>query len=213
MKRKNYGLLLAVALWPVIVGAQLFYESTPNLPIPDDSCLDPVNGHGEGGVIDPILLPLGVIASIPPTIQVQIDHTWRSDLQIAVFAVPATPGGVPIPANLLPLGLAASAPPILLANGHDGSGDNYYAHFRDDATLDCKSASACGNGANCTGPSYLDCRSDQPLFPLLGPASATPQLVFLRICDRDPVITGTLRRWRIYAQHFIPVELQSFSVD
>lgn len=209
MKIRDLGLVLALFCWPVIVCGQIFFESSPNLAIPDGSCLDPVNGRGEGGVTDSIPIPFVVIPFLPPTIEVQIDHSFRADLQMAVYALPGTASATPV---IVSLGGNASSTPIL-ANGHDGSGDNYYAHFKDSAAFKCSSTSACGNPLNCTGPIYVTCRPDEPLTFLFANASATPQVVYLRVCDRDSVLAGVLRRWRVYPEIFIPVELQSFSVD
>jgi hypothetical protein len=209
MKNRSWCWVLLAASAPAVLAGTMVLESAPNLPIPDDSCLDPALGHGEGGVVDVIPLPGWVAPIFGLRVEVEVDHGWRSDLQMAVSAGPAN-SSAPVP---MPLGAAASATPRLLANGHDSWGDNYYATFTDLATRDCFAQTACGSQSLCVAAGdEIECRPDEPIFNLVT-ASATPQVVRLHLCDREVIIAGTLRRWRIFVTQFVPVELQSFSVD
>lgn len=209
MKRQTVFWILATAMAP-IVAAQMIIDRVVDLPIPDNSCIDMELGRGEGGVSDVVMIP-GWIRPDSMWVEVQIDHSFRWDLQVGL-AASATPVLRQEASPLFSLAGAASST-VRLASAHDFSGDNYYALFDDEAALDCSSTLACGGTANCTGPTgYFRCRSDEPMMQLFS-ASATPQVLRLQVCDRDAGFTGTLRRWRVYLFQLVPVELQSFSVD
>ena len=209
MKRQTVFWILATAMAP-IVAAQMIIDRVVDLPIPDDSCIDMELGRGEGGVSDVVMIP-GWIRPDSMWVEVQIDHSFRWDLQVGL-AASATPVLRQEAPPLFSLAGAASST-ARLANAHDFSGDNYYALFDDEAALDCSSMLACGGTANCTGPTgYFRCRPDEPMMQLFT-ASATPQVLRLQVCDREAGFTGTLRRWRVYLFQLVPVELQSFSVD
>lgn len=203
-------LLFSAALAQAAAAGTMVIESEPDLPIPDNSCLDPITGSGQGGVSD--LIGIGVLLSpeLSLRVEVEIDHLWRSDLQVALV-----PGSLNASQaiGLVSLNGVASATPVL-ANGHDSNADNYYATFDDRTSVDCSTAAACGGATNCTGlATSVSCRPDQPIFDIFSPPVNPGAGLRLRICDRESGITGILRRWRVYISGFIPVELQSFSVD
>lgn len=200
--------LVLLLTLPVQAGLTITHESTPNLAIPDNSCTDALNGHGEGGVFDTLVFAeTGAVNDIE--VEVDIDHPWRGDLQFALStasstAVIAVGDERPLPWR----GNASSTP--LLANNTGGSADNFYATFDDAGATPC--AAACSNASQCTSDATrMVCQPAEPLAVLL--PMALPKTFSLLVCDRERSLVGILRRWSVTVAQPIPVELQSFSVD
>ncbi len=156
------------------------YTDTPNLAIGDNNCTDATNGTGLGGISRTITIPAGDAGSIlDVNVRVNVTHTWRSDLQMA---------------------LTDGTNTVILANNHDGSGDNYRALFDTAAPALCSvnSATTCG-ATNTTGAcatTEATCQPNQSLNPYNGLESAN-RVFTLRICDRAAADTGTLNSWEL----------------
>ncbi len=162
---------------PATVVTGTYPSTVNNVPIlPDNGCVDDAAGTGVGGISNVITIPGGDTGPIVDVdVQVQITHTWRSDLQMALTDGTST---------------------VILANNHDGSGDNYFATFDSQGAALCSAAANCGTAANCvTAPGPI-CQPNQSLDVFNG-AEAGGRAFTLRICDRAGGDVGTLLNWTL----------------
>jgi len=184
MRIISFTLTIFLSAFTTAAVAQIttVYPSTVNnvAILPDNGCVDDANGTGTGlgGISNNITIPgsdSGPIQDV--NVQVQINHTWRGDLQMALTDGTTT---------------------VRLANGHDGSGDNYYATFDSAAATACSNASLCGlsTGSPCQTAPGPTCSPDQSLDGFNGAESANRQFT-LRICDRASGDVGTLLNWNL----------------
>jgi len=171
---------VALTLW-----SSRTFSASPALAIGDNTCTDDNNtGTGLGGSSSVIAVS-GVGAMNYPSgarlagVRVVINHTWRSDLQVALVA----PDGITT---------------ILLANNVDGSSDNLYATFRDDGALLVNDPGACGNGVNCGTPAgMMTVRPQSGTFAGIFNGINADGNWTLRICDRVSSDVGTLMHWSL----------------
>lgn len=173
-----------------VAWAQVSHNSSPGTAINSNTCVD--NTSGAGGITDTIVFAeTGTISDVD--VRVEIDHTWRGDLQ---FDVSYSGGG----GN------------VYLAGDHDGSGDNYYATFDDEAGTTC--ATTCGVTTNCVGTATAAiCQPNSPLTAFDGLTS--PGTWTLSVCDDAGGDEGTFQFWEmtVSGSGGLPVELQGFSVE
>lgn len=179
----------ALLLGAGLASAQITNTSTPGLAIPDSACAT------GGYVTDPIAFTeTGTITDV--NVRVAMTHTWRGDLE---FFVDYSVGGGP----------------VNLAIGHDGSADNYYATFDQEAALPCSDGTLCAAGAGlgpCEAAPGPTCQPDGTLssyYTLASPGTWT-----ISVCDNAGGDTGTLDEWAVTLDGpGLPVELMSFQVD
>lgn len=186
--KKTLVIAFALALTAGFASAQITNTSTPALAIPDSECAT------GGYVTDNIAFTeAGTITDV--NVRVAITHTWRGDLQ---FFVDYSVGGGPVD----------------LALNHDGSADNYYATFDQEAALPCIDPTMCemGAGGPCETAPGPACQPDGTLssyYTLASPGTWT-----ISVCDNAGGDTGTLDEWAVTLDGpGLPVELMSFQVD
>jgi uncharacterized repeat protein (TIGR01451 family) len=156
------------------------YTDPAAAAVPDNGCLDDTNGTGLGGVSRSITIPAGDAGSIlDVNVRINATHTWRSDVQAALTDGTTT---------------------VILANNHDGSGDNYRALFDTAAPAACSvnSATTCG-ATNTTGAcatTEATCQPNQSLNAFNGLESSNRTFT-LQICDRAAADLGTLNSWEL----------------
>lgn len=163
------------------------YPSTVNnVPIlPDNGCLDDGAGTGGGGITNQITIPAGDVGSIVDVdVQVQMTHTWRSDIQMA---------------------LSDGTNTVIMANNHDGSGDNYFATFDSQGADLCSAAANCGTAGNCTAAPGPICQPNQS-FDAFNGAEAAGRTFTLSVCDRAGGDLGTLLNWTLLVDREIGAE-------
>lgn len=198
---KKNTLILCTVLALLALGLSLTAQTTtksssPAAPIPDDSC---TGADGAGGITDTIDIFNATAGLTDVDVRVEIDHTFRADLQ---FHVTFTGGGGT----------------VILAADHGGFADNdYYATFDDAAATSCANTTAamqCGSGSACSaantpGPT---CSPDSALSAFNG--LTTPNTFTFALCDDAAADTGTLQVWEITATGpGLPVELQRFEIQ
>ena len=185
-----FVLLIGVTL---TVNAAVTRTSSPGANI--DSAANLCTGaDGAGGVTDTIAFTENSASISDVDVRVAIDHTWRGDLQ---FDVAYSGGGGT----------------VVLAADHDGSADNYYATFDDEAATAC--GTVCGSAANCTAAPGPTCSPDSALTAFDGLTS--PGTWTMRVCDDAGGDTGTWNSWAVTANgqpgDELPVELMEFVID
>jgi len=185
--KKTLILACALLLGAGLASAQITNTSTPALAIPDSACVT-------GGYVtdDIVFTETGTIADV--NVRVAMTHTWRGDLE---FFVDYSVGGGPVD----------------LALDHDGSDDNYFATFDDEAGTLCSDASMCGSGGvvcdTTPGPTCAPDGSLASFYTLASPGTWT-----ISVCDDAGGDTGTLDEWAVTLDGpGLPVELMSFQVD
>lgn len=185
-----------VCLFGLQAEAQVTHTSNPVLPISNDT--NPCAGaDGTGGVTDTIAFAeAGTISDVD--VAVEIIHTWRSDLQFHVeYSVGA-------------------AGPIVLAAGHAGSIDNYYATFDDDSPLPCSDATLCGDNAALLCMDAATAQICQPDGVLSAFDTLTsPGTWTIMACDGASGDDGELVAWSVTVSGDgdLPIELMSFMVE
>ncbi len=163
--------------------------SSPNAVIPDSTC---TGNDGSGGLTDAITIFNTTISIADVKVRVEIDHTFRSDLQ---FHVDFTGGGGP----------------VILATDHGSLNNDYYATFDDAAATPCTTACSGGKCAagNAPGPT---CSPEGSLAAFNG--LITPNTFTFAVCDDAGADIGTWVLWEIsVAGAGLPVELQRFDVQ
>ncbi len=195
---KKTFILVAIAfvcLFGLQADAEVSHSSAPAIAIDTNNCLGDDGGDGLDGWSDTIAFAeAGTISDVDVT--VEIDHTWRADLQ---FHVEYSVG-------------AAGA--IVLAADHDGGDDDYYATFDDEAGMLCSDATMCGTGsAVCVSGSPATCMPDVALSAFDGLTS--PGTWTLMVCDDAGGDDGELTGWTVTVDGDgdLPVELMSFMVE
>jgi len=195
--------LLAAAVLVVAAfqaGAAVSHSSTDTPIGPFGGAANCANTtNGLGGIASTIAFAeTGTITDV--NVRVEITHTWRSDLQ---FSVTYTGGGGTV---------------TLAGNpDHDGSGDDYYATFDDEAGTACSVACAATGVGPCSAPSAPGptCSPNQALSAFDGLAS--PGTWTLAVCDDAGGDSGTLQLWELtvngMAGDGLPVELVGFGVE
>ncbi len=187
----------ALALMVSIGSAQVTETANPAVAISDSSCAG--NTDGQGDLTETLTFSqAGTINSV--TVSVDIDHTWRGDLQIS---------------------LLYNAVRSVLVLDADSSGDNLYVTFDDAGAVECGDTSACGtsSSANCTdAANRVTCKAfdggaDVSLNTNYGGMSSTLGAWTLEVCDDAGGDTGILQSWSITLDGpGLPVELMSFTV-
>lgn len=178
----------ALLLGAGLASAQITNTSTPALAIPDNQCATPTY------VTDDIVFTeTGTITDV--NVRVAMTHTWRGDLE---FFVDYSVGGGP----------------VNLALDHDGSSDNYFATFDDQAAVLCSDATMCGGSAG--GPCDIapgpTCQPDVALSAYN--TLASPGTWTISVCDDAAGDIGTLDEWAVTLDGpGLPVELMSFQVN
>lgn len=173
--------------------AEVTRMSSPGVAVgPTANCANTVDG--QGGPTDAIAFT-EVSASISDVnVQVAVDHTWRGDLQ---FSVTYSGGGGR----------------VTLALDDDGSADNYYATFDDEAASSC--GAVCAVATACTAAPGPTCSPDQALSAFDGLAS--PGTWTLEMCDDAGGDGGTWVSWSVTANgqpgDGLPIELVEFEVE
>jgi len=186
--KKILVLTFALVLSAGFASAQITNTSSPMLATTDATCIDGISGDGD--ISDTIAFTeTGTITDV--NVRVEFIHTWRSDLQ---FHVEYSLGGGD----------------VLLAADHDGSSDNYYATFDDEAGTAC--SADCGVSGPCdTAPGPI-CSPDGTLASFYTLASPGTWTIFA--CDDAFGDAGELVSWAVTLDGpGLPVELMSFQVD
>lgn len=182
--KKTLIITCAMLLGAGLASAQITNTSTPALAIPDNTCSAPTYATDNIAFTE-----TGTITDV--NVRVAMTHTWRGDLQ---FFVDYSVGGGP----------------VNLAIGHDGSSNNYFATFDDQAATAC--AADCGVASPCDAAPGPTCQPDALLsaFNTL----ASPGTWTISVCDDAGGDTGTLDEWAVTLDGpGLPVELMSFQVN
>ncbi len=195
--------------------SQLVARSAPGLPILDSTCLGDIDGSG--GILDTIRITDPRLIS-DLDVRVEIEHTWRGDLQFHLTTASQTPRilvdmiNLADPALAEPLfHIANASDTVVLAKDHDGSADGYFAYFDDEAIESC--ATLCGAPGPCDTVPGPACAPDQSLALFVTrPAAADWTLA---VCDDAGGDQGELVRWELFIDlgYPIPVELMGFAVS
>jgi subtilisin-like proprotein convertase family protein len=198
MKKARLALALAaVALFALVMSADavVVRSNSPGLAVSNTT--NACSGtDGAGGVMDTIAYPeTGTISDV--NVRTEIDHTWRGDLQ---FDVQYSVGG----------GI------VVLAADHDGSSDDYYVTFDDEAAMPCSTVCGTSGGTPpCSAAQPETCQPDNSLTAFDGLAS--PGTWTIRVCDDAGGDDGTLQLWEMavngQAGDGLPVELMGFKVE
>jgi subtilisin-like proprotein convertase family protein len=185
--------LMVLALYSFTLNASITTLSNPNLYFNEvaQACTNG-NADASGGIVDSITFQQ--METITDTIiGVDINHTWRSDLQID---------------------LTYNGTQVVLAIDHGGNPDNLYAEYDDDAAFRCSDVTQCGNTNDDSSCSNLanrsTCRPDQPLAAFNNMASNLGSFD-IRICDDAGGDFGIFFSWSVsvnkrYLER-LPVEL------
>mgnify|MGYP001553059925 CR=1 FL=1 len=190
--KKTLAIAFVLTLSAGFASAQITNSSAPGLAFTDSTC---TGADGSGGLTDSIAFTeTGTITDV--NVQVDMTHTWRSDLQ---FHVEYSVGG----------GI------VILAADHDSFGDNYHALFDQEAGTACIDATLCGSstaGGPCeTAPGPI-CAPDGDLSSFY--TLASPGTWTLAACDDAAGDSGTFDSWAVTLDGpGLPVELMSFQVD
>jgi len=193
-------LILAVAAFVCLIGIQaeaaVSHSNAPALAVSNttNAC---TGADGTGGVTDTIAYTeAGTISDV--NVAVEITHTWRGDLQFHVSYDSGAAGN------------------IVLAAGHAGSIDNYFATFDDEGALLCSDAAVCGdNGAAlCTDVATAQiCQPDVALSAF--DALTSPGTWTMMMCDSAAGDDGVWDTWTmtVDGDGDLPVELMTFIVE
>ncbi|RLE20506.1 MAG: hypothetical protein DRJ65_18075 [Acidobacteria bacterium] len=189
--------IVFVCLFGLQADAQVSHSSAPAIAIDTNNCLGDDGGDGVDGWSDTIAFAeAGTISDVDVT--VEIDHTWRSDLQFHVEYSVGAAGAI-----------------ILAADHGSSSGDNYYATFDDEAATLCDDASMCGgDNVTCTDAgTAVTCQPDMALSAF--DALTSPGTWTMFLCDDAGGDFGTWNTWTVTVDGDgdLPVELMSFMVE
>jgi len=187
--KKTLIFACALLLGAGVASAQITNTSTPALAIPDNECIVPAYATDTIAFTE-----AGTITDV--NVRVAMTHTWRGDLQ---FFVDYSVGGGPVD--------------LVAPTGHDGSADNYYATFDDQAAVACSDSTLCGTGGvGCEVAPGPICQPDALLSAYN--TLASPGTWTISICDDAGGDIGTLDEWAVTLDGpGLPVELMSFQVD
>ena len=201
MKNVSTIAVMAVlmAFGAAIGNAQVTETSSPAAAITSSTCTGGTDG--QGGLTDTITFSqAGTITDV--NVSVDIDHTYRSDLQLS---------------------LLYNAVRSVLVLDADTSADNLYVTFDDSGAVECGDAtSACGSSSspNCTDDANrITCKAydggaDVLLNTNYGGMSSTAGAWTLEVCDDAGGDDGTLQSWSITLDGpGLPVELMSFVIQ
>jgi subtilisin-like proprotein convertase family protein len=184
--------VLVLAMNANVTAQTVVGSSSPGAGIPDATC---TGGDGSGGITDTIVFPDVTAGLTDVDVRVEIDQTFRGDLQ---FHVTYSGGGGT----------------VILAADDGGAADDYYATFDDGGAGSCASAGNCGAGtacsaANAPGPT---CTPDSALSAFNG--LAMPGTFIIAVCDDGGGDLGTLVTWEVTATGpGLPVELLEYEVE
>ncbi len=189
------ALIVLVAIFCVVgmAQAQVSNSSSPGAGTTDSTC---TGTDGSGDLSDTIAFTeVGTISDVD--VAVEIDHTFRSDLQFHVNYSVGAAGN------------------ITLAADHDSLDDSYYATFDDEAGTLCSDATMCGgdDGFCDSAPNAVTCMPDVALTAFDGLTS--PGTWTMELCDDAGGDSGTWQTWTMTldGDGELPVELMGFSVD
>jgi hypothetical protein len=175
-----------------MANAQISETSNPAAAITSSTCS---GTDGQGGVTDTVTFAqAGTIDDV--NISVDIDHTWRSDLQMSV--------------------VYNSVRTLLGADQGGFPQENYYALFDDDAAALCSDATQCGSGSSICDSSAnrATCQPDESLDTNYATLGSTLGAWTLEVCDDASGDEGTLQSWTVTLDGTgLPVELMTFSVE